>query len=174
MGNRVAVMLVVLASLLQANAPSAQEVRGMIGGGMVSDLNDQRYPAVGGGVLLDLLSSWVSVGAQGEMMVSWPYVAGRGSVFGQVNALRVGSVRLFVMGGAAGGESAGPLFGGGVDLRPSKGRPGLRVAIEDYLADIAGFDCARLGYSQAYCDSSLHGGRPYTAHQLTVRAALLF
>ena len=78
-------MLVGLALLGQARPADAQEIRGFAGGALMSDINHQRFPAFGGGVVLDLPKGMVSAGGQGDMFVSWPYIAGRGAVFGQVN-----------------------------------------------------------------------------------------
>ena len=174
MKNRAAVViLVVLAPLIHVQPIGAQELRGFAGAGTVWDLNDGRFPAVAGGVRLDLPTWWFSAGAQGEMFVSWPYVAGRGAVFGQVNAVRRGAVRPFFLAGLGFGESAGPMVGAGVELR-LRDRIGLRASVEDYLARVQGFDCSALGYTQSYCDANLHGGRSYIGHQLAVRLGLLF
>jgi hypothetical protein len=169
-----AAVLVIFASLSQARPTSAQEVRGFAGAGVMSDLNDDRFPAFGGGVLFDLPTSWLTAGAQGEMFLSWPYVAGRGAVFGQVNPVRRGVVRPVFLAGYGFGLSEGPMIGGGVELRLPHRRIGLRAIVEDYMARVDGFDCVSLGYSPSYCDAGLRGGRPYTEHQITVRIGLLF
>ena len=169
-----AIVMVVFASLSHAGLTSAQELRGFAGAGLVSDVNDNRFPGFGGGVLFDLPTGWLTAGAQGEMFVSWPYVAGRGAVFGQVNPLRRGVVRPVFLAGYGFGVSEGPMIGGGVELRPPDRRIGFRVTVEDYMARVDGLDCVSLGYSPSYCAAELRGGRPYTEHQLTVRVALLF
>lgn len=172
--KRLAAVVVILLSLVCVPPAGAQQVRGFAGAGMVSDLNEQRFPAVSGGVLVDLPSSWFTAGAQGEMFISWPYVAGRGALFGQVNVVRRGTIRPFFLAGYGFGEDAGPLIGGGVEFRLPDRRVGLRVSVEDYLARVEGFDCATLGYEQSYCDATAHGGRPYTGHRVAVRVGLLF
>jgi hypothetical protein len=174
MRNWPVVVLVALGAALLAGDVSAQALRGFAGGGMVKDLNGQTFPAVSGGAVVDLPTSWFSAGAQGDMFISWPYFAGRGTVFGQVNVIRRGPVRPFLLGGFGFGEDGGPMIGGGVDVRVPNQRIGLRVSVEDYLAHVGGFDCFGLGYTQAYCDANLKGGRPYTAHQTSLRVALLF
>ena len=175
MKNQAAVViLVVFAALSHGEPTGAQELSGFAGAGMVSDVNDQRFPAFGGGVLLDLPTWWISAGTQGEMFVSWPYVAGRGAVFGQLNAVRRRAVRPFFLAGYGFGESAGSIIGGGVELRLRDRRIGLRASVEDYLTAVQGFDCASLGYTQSHCDEQLHAGRPYIGHQLTLRLGLMF
>jgi hypothetical protein len=174
MRNLAFVVAVVLAPVSHTGAAEAQELRGFLGASTVSDLNEQHFPALGGGVLLHLPTPWITAGAQAEMMISWPYVAGRGAVFGQVNVLRRRPVTPFVLLGIGFGESAGPMVGGGVDLRPWGGRMGLRVNVEDYLARVEGFDCAAFGYTRSVCDTYLHGGDSYFNHQLSLRVALLF
>jgi hypothetical protein len=153
---------------------SAQDLRGFAGGGVMSDVNSERFPAFGGGVLVDLGQPWISAGGQGEAFVSWPYFGGRGAVFGQGNVIPKGPVRPFLLAGVGFGESSGPLFGGGVEIAPRTGRLGLRVAVEDYLARVGGFNCGALGYSAAQCAGFPHGGNEYTAHQVTLRVGLLF
>ncbi len=174
MRNWIVVVLIVVGVLAQAGAVSAQQVRGFAGGGIVSDLNDQRFATILGGAVVDLPTSWFSAGGQADMFISWPYVAGRGTVFGQVNIVGRGPVRPFLLGGYGFGEDAGPMIGGGVEVRPPNRRLGLRVSVEDYLASVGGFDCVGLGYTQSYCDTNLKGGRADTGHQVTVRIAVLF
>jgi hypothetical protein len=135
----------------------AQELRGFAGAGVMSDVNSQHVPAFGGGALVDVGQPWISAGAQGEAFVSWPYFAGRGTVFGQGNLMRRGAVRPFLLAGAGFGETAGPMFGGGVEMRPRDGRLGFRVAVEDYISDITPYV-----------------GEGFTAHQVTVRIAVVF
>ena len=174
MKKGLATVLLICCVAVSASDVEAQELRGFAAATVVSDLNDQRFPGVSGGVLWDLPTPWFSVGAEGEMFVSWPYVAGRGTLFGQANVLRRTPVNAFVVGGVGFGEAAGPMAGGGMEIRPRGRRLGLRVSFEDYLARVQGFDCAEIGYPQAYCDANLRGGRSYTAHQFTVRIGVLF
>ena len=161
--------IVILATVAGARGASAQDVRGFVNGGVMSDMSNQHFPAVAGGALVDLGQPWVSAGAQGEVFMSWPYFAGRSAVFGQGNLIARGPVRPFVLGGFGWGESAGPMFGGGVDVAPRDSRLGIRFAVEDYLARVGGYDCGVFG-----CAADPHGGRPYTGHQLTVRVGILF
>ena len=138
------------------HSASAQEVRGFATAGVTSDVNDQRFPAFGGGAIVDLGQPWVSAGAQGEVFVSWPYFAGRGAVFGQGNLAPKKLVRPFVLAGLGFGEEAGPMFGGGVEVRPPNQRIGFKVTVEDYVIRINGFEGARTG------------------HQVAIRAGILF
>jgi len=168
------VLALVMAAALTPGRPlHAQEVRGFAGAGVASDLNS-RYPAFGGGVLVDLPSSWLSAGVEGDVFVSWPYFGGRGAMFGQVNVVGRRAVRPFVLAGYGWGESAGPMIGGGIELRVPGRRLGLRATVEDYLVRLGGFDCGSLGYTQSYCDAELHGGRAETRHQIATRFSLSF
>jgi hypothetical protein len=135
-------VFVVVATVAAAGRLGAQDLRGFVAAGVMSDPNGQRFPAFGGGVLIDLGQPWLSAGGEGEMFVSWPYFAGRGAVFAQGNVMRRGPLRPFVVGGMGFGESAGPMFGAGIDVRPGNRRIGVRAAVEDYLAHVEGFDCA--------------------------------
>ena len=146
---------------------AAQPLAGFASFGVHQDTNDQSNVSVSGGVTLDLPTEWVSAGAMGDLFMSWPYFGGRATLFGQGNLMRRQKVRPFVLGGVGWGEFAGPMFGGGIEIRSAKGL-GLRVSVQDYLAKIEGFDCGRLGYDKDYCESNWNGGRPYTKHQVTV------
>lgn len=172
--KKLAFVAVMVAGVGLAPRAEAQEWRGFANAGVMSDVNEQRFPSFAGGVLFDLPTSWVSAGAQGEVFVSWPYAAGRGAVFGQANVVRRGAVRPFLLAGYGWGESAGMMFGGGVEVRVPNRRIGLRATVEDYVTQVAGFDCGYLGYSQSYCDQSLRGGRAYAVHQLAVRVGIVF
>ena len=166
-------VLVVLATVAGASVVSAQNVRGFVTGGVISDVNQQRFPSAGGGVLVDVGQPWVSAGAQGETFWQWPYFAGRGTIFGQGNLVPRGPIRPFILGGVGFGETAGPMFGGGVELRPPNQRVGLRVSVEDYVVRIGGLDCGSYGL-QSYCDANPRDARGYTEHQVTVRVGVVF
>jgi hypothetical protein len=163
-------VIVFLATVAGVRCVSAQNIRGFVNGGVMGDMNNQHFPAVAGGALVDLGQPWVSAGAQGEVFMSWPYFGGRGAAFGQGNLVTRGPVRPFLLGGFGWGESAGPMFGAGVDLASPEHRVGFRVSVEDYLARVSGFDCAVFGG----CQTAPHGGRPFTGHQVTVRVGILF
>ena len=162
-------VIVFLATVAGVRCASAQDLRGFVNGGVMSDLNNQHFPAVAGGALVDLGQPWISAGAQGEVFMSWPYFGGRGAIFGQGNVVHKGPIRPFVLAGVGWGESAGPMFGGGVEVGPRESRIGLRVAVEDYLARVGGFQCVAFG-----CEGFPHAGRAYTGHQVTVRVGVLF
>ena len=161
--------VVILVAVAGVRCASAQNLRGFVNGGVMSDLNNQHFPAAGGGALIDLGQPWISAGAQGEVFMSWPYFGGRGAIFGQGNVVHKGPVRPFVLGGLGWGESAGPMFGGGVEVGPRESRIGLRVAVEDYLARVGGFSCVAYG-----CEGFPHAGQAYIGHQVTVRVGILF
>ena len=167
------VTLIALTTVVAAPDVLAQSVRGFVSGGVISDVNQQRFPSAGGGILVDLGQPWVSAGVQGETFWQWPYFAGRGTVFGQVNLMPRSSVRPFVLAGIGYGESDGPMVGGGLELRPRRGGPGLRVSVEDYVSRIGGLPCSSFGL-QSYCDENPRAARGYVAHQVAVRAAVLF
>ena len=146
---------------------------GFVNGGFNSDVNDSRYPSLGGGAVFDLPGAWVSVGGQGDMFMSFPYVAGRGGVFAQGNLTRRRRIRPFGLAGIGWGVQDGPMVGGGLEVW-GRGRFGLRVALEDYLVRLGGFDCARFGanITQAECDTRFHGGRARTVHQWSAKVGL--
>jgi hypothetical protein len=118
-----------------APSASAQEVtlRGFAVAGGGSTGGGTNFRTFGGGLTADLGQPWVSAGAQGEALTSGGYYAGRGAVFGQVNPFGRSAIRPFVLGGFGFGEEAGPLVGAGVELRPTGGRFGFRLAVEDYI-----------------------------------------
>jgi hypothetical protein len=164
---------VVLTIALDAPAALAQTVRGFVGGGVISDVNQQRFPSAGGGIVVDLGQPWVAAGAQGETFWQWPYFAGRGTLFGQVNLRVRGALRPFVLAGVGYGETDGPMVGGGFELRPPHGGPGLRVSVEDYVSRIGGLPCGSFGL-RSYCDENPRAVRGYVAHQVAIRAGVLF
>jgi hypothetical protein len=167
------VVLIVLAAAPGVSVVSAQDLRGFVGGGVISDVNHQRFPSLGGGVVVDVGQPWVSAGAQGETFWQWPYFAGRGAVFAQGNLSPGRRIRPFVLGGVGFGESAGPMFGGGVEFRSPHRRPGLRVSIEDYVSRVGGLDCASPGL-HSYCDANQRAATDRVEHQVAVRVGVLF
>ncbi len=166
--------LALAALIVAAPRPAAaQPLSGFGTFSLTSDVNGQVFPGISGGVLLDVAGSWVSVGAQGDLLVSGVYFAGRGGPIVQVNVLRYRNVRLFALGGMAWGEEAGPVMGAGIDVW-SRSRIGFRASVQAHFTQIAGFDCAFFGYDQAYCDANLHGGRPYTARQPSLQVGVIW
>jgi hypothetical protein len=125
--------------------------------------------------VFDLPGGWVSAGGQGDMFVSFPYVAGRGGVFAQGNLTRGRKVRPFGLAGIGWGEQGGPMVGLGIEVWAS-GKYGLRVSLEDYLRRLGGFDCASFGtnLTQAECDRYFNGGRPRTAHQWSLKVGVVW
>ena len=160
-------LLFTIAALLLTTTVWAQSPSGFAALGVHQDTNDARFASASGGVVFDLPTEWLSAGAQGDLFVSYPYVAGRGTVFAQGNVVPRRSIRPFALAGFGFGESAGPMIGAGVEIWRPNGR-GLRVTVQDYLARIGGFECGQLGYDQTYCATYLHGGDAYIAHQLSV------
>jgi hypothetical protein len=156
-----------------ASTASAQNVRGFVSGGVISDVNHQSFPSAGGGIVVNLGQPWVSAGVQAETFWQWPYFAGRGSLFGQGNLVSKGRIRPFVLAGYGFGETAGTLVGGGIEFRPVNQRVGLRFSVEDYLSRIGGLDCGSFGL-QSYCDENPRAARGYIEHQLAVRAGVTF
>ena len=169
-----AMLIAVMTTLAVAGASrvSAQQPQGFVTGGISTGENDERFPTVGGGVLFDVARGWVSAGAQGDLFFSNGYVAGRGGVLAQANVIRRRAVRPFVVGGFGWGEDAGPTFGAGIEVW--SGRVGFRASVQDYRTHVLGFDCLSLGYTQAYCDANLRGGKPYTQHQPSVQFGIVW
>jgi len=152
----VPIAVLALATLVNAPSASAQDLRGFLGGGVMSGVNAERFPTVGAGVLVDLGQPWLSAGGQGEMFFSWPYVAGRGGMFLQGNLLPKGPVRPFVLAGFGSGESDGAMLGAGVEFRPTSRAAGFRMSVEDYRSKVGG------------------PAKFHTGHQVTIRAAMTF
>jgi hypothetical protein len=147
--------LVVLGTLGGSRPGAAQEVRGFAGAGTASEYSST-YPSFGGGVLVDAGQRWVSVGAQGDGFVSWPYFAGRATLFAQGNLVPKGTFRPFILAGQGFGELDGVMFGGGLEVRPAGSRIGFRAAVENY----------RKTYRGIYGSS--------TANHMTMRVGVLF
>ena len=162
-----------LATSAGVSVALAQAVRGFVAGGVISDVNHERFPSAAGGVLVNLGQPWLAVGAQGETFWLWPYFAGRGTVFAQGSLSPKGGIRPFVLGGVGFGESAGPLIGAGVELRPPNRRVGVRVSVEDYLSRIGRWPCESYGL-QSHCEANPRAARGYIEHQLAVRIGVLF
>lgn len=168
------IAIVVAAGVVGApRQSSAQQPRGFVTFGLSSDVNDQHFPGIGGGIVVDLWKTWISVGGEGDVFFSNGYVAGRGGPIAQANFIRHRAFRPFVIAGYGWGEQAGPMFGAGVELW-SRGRIGFRASVQDHLAQIGGFDCGSLGYDQSYCDANLRGGRAYIAHQPSVQFGIVW
>jgi hypothetical protein len=145
---RAVAIAVLLLAASAASPASAQDLRGFAGGGVAGTVNSEHFPIFGGGAVADVAQPWISVGGQGEVLISWPYFAGRGAVFGQANLVVRKSLRPFVLVGTGFGEESGPfMFGGGVELRAPNSRYGFRVSVEDNVR---------------------------TSHQISFRGALLF
>ena len=164
--------LIMLATTTGGSSVWAQDIRGFATGGVASDVNNERSPSAGGGIVLNLGQPWLSVGVQGETFWQEGYFTGRGAVFGQGNLIPNGRIRPFVLGGIGFGESAGTMFGGGVELRQPNRRLGLRVSVEDYLSKVDGIDCA--GGWEPYCEANAREARDSIRHQVTLRVGILF
>jgi len=119
-----------------ASPVAAQERHYFVTGGFSRSINDELFPGVGGGVLVELPGSWVSVGARGDVLFSGGYAAGRGGPIAQVALVRRRSARPFVMAGFAWGEEAGPMLGAGIDVW-SRGRTGFRASFQDYVTNVS-------------------------------------
>ena len=165
--------LIVASTAATTSSVLAQDIRGFVTGGVISDTNHQHFPSFGGGIRVDLGQPWVSAGAQAETFWQWPYFAGRGTVFGQGNLAPGGRIRPFVLAGLGFGETAGPMVGGGLEFGSRHQGVGLRISVEDYVLRIGGLDCGSFGL-QSYCDANPRAARGYIEHQLTVRAGVLF
>ena len=167
------VALMVLLTHAGASIVLAQDFRGFVAGGVTSEVNQQQFPSAAGGVLVNLGQPWIAAGAQAETFWQWPYFAGRGTLFAQGDLIPKGRVRPFVLGGIGFGEAAGPMIGGGVELRATNGRHGVRLSIEDYLSRIDGLPCQSFGL-QSYCDANPRQARSYIEHQAAFRVGVLF
>jgi hypothetical protein len=92
-------ILVVADLMWHSSTLSAQQINSFVTGGLSSDLNGSRVPAIGAGVIFDVARSWISVGGQVDLFVSIPYVAVRGGPLIQGNVVHTRAARLFVMSG---------------------------------------------------------------------------
>ena len=169
-------MLIAVMTTLAVAGPSqvsAQQPQGFVTGGSSVGVNSERFPTIGGGVLFDVARGWASVGAQGDVFFSNGYATGRAGVLAQANVIRRRAVRPFVVGGFGWGEDAGSTFGAGIEVW-SGGRVGFRASVQDYRTHVGGFDCLHFGYTQAYCDANLRGGKPYTARMPSVQLGIVW
>jgi hypothetical protein len=158
--KRIAWLAVLLIASICGRA-AAQDARGYVGASFSSNVNQDRYAGVGAGGTIDLGTPWLSAGGQGEALISWPYFAGRGALFGQANVANSSPYRPFVMVGAGLGEEAGFLLGAGVEMRQRGSRYGFRVNVEDYLTRYDSYAGAGPAIAR-------------TGHQVVVRGSLLF
>jgi hypothetical protein len=140
-------ILLTIGLVLAGTPAAAQPLRGFAVTGVTTDANGQHFPTVGGGVVVDLGTPWVSAGGQGETFFSWPYFAGRGTAFGQGNFRLSDKARALALGGVGFGEDGGPMFGGGVEVRPWGGRFGFRFTVEDYVTRGQTYNCNIFGPS---------------------------
>ena len=170
--RRIVFALVLAGSVAVPRAGAAQPLFGFATLSHNSDLNGQRFGGASGGVLVDLARAWISVGAEADLFVSWPYFAGRVGPLVQVNLLRGAPVRIFALTGTSWGEQAGPMIGGGVEVWTR--RIGFRATVQDYLARVEGIDCGLYGIDPQSCETGFHGGRPWTSHQPTVQVGIVF
>ena len=164
---------IVLLTQIGAQVAEAQTFRGFIAGGITSESTNQHFPSAAGGVLVNIGEPWLSAGAQAETFWQWPYFAGRGTLFAQGNLVPKGRVRPFGLAGFGIGEAAGPMVGGGVEFRPTNGRHGLRLSVEDYLLRVDALPCQSFGL-QSYCDANPRQVNGYIQRQVTFRAGVLF
>ena len=144
------VAVVALASVGNAGVACAQNVRGFAAAGTTRDVNHQNFPTIGGGLLIEAGQPWVAVGAEAETFWSWPYFAGRGTVFGQVHVSSKQTVRPFALAGYGWGEEGGVMVGGGIEIRPRGSALGLRATVEDYVVHVRGYPNAYTGHQLAF------------------------
>jgi hypothetical protein len=153
---RVAMTTAFLVSGMAGVASAQVAVRGFAGGGFMTESNDQHFPSVSGGVVVDLGQPWIAIGAQAETFWSGPYFGGRAAWFGQGTVLTKKPARPFALLGQSFGESRGVFFGGGIEIRPAAQRHGVRIAFEDYPTRFTG------------------GGVSRVEHQVALRVGILF
>lgn len=167
-GWRIFCVALLAITLCNPSVSQAQSLRKFVGFGSVSDLNDDVFPAVNGGLTRDLFKSWISAGFQGELFFSEGYAAGRAGPVVRANLLRKSSITPFLIGGAMLGEDGGPMYGGGVEYWAAP-KLGFRVSGQTFTRQFGGFDCKYFGYDQPYCEEHFNGGRAYTKHTISVQ-----
>ena len=106
----------------------AQEVQGFAAAGAQTNSFGETFPVFTAGATVDLGRRWISAGGQGDLFVSWPYFAGRGTVFGQLRPFPRRRVSPIVLGGVGFGEVSGPMLGAGLEVSSGQ-RP---FEAEDY------------------------------------------
>ena len=131
---RMSVSIVAVCLTLAAAAPATAQVERFVFAGAHQDVNRERFAGAGGGVLLT--AKWVSLGAQGDVFFSLPYVAGRLTPFVQGNVFNIDGIRLFLQVGKGYGEIKGGMYGGGLDFRPHGSRVAVRASLQTYLAEM--------------------------------------
>jgi hypothetical protein len=149
-----------------SGSASAQEVHGFALGGITRSVDAETFPTIAVGATVDLGTAWLSAGAQAETFFSWPYFAGRGAAFGQVNLAPKRTLHGLALVGAGFGDDAGPLIGGGLEFRPAGRRVGVRVTVEDYLMTITPILCP--------ASEGCAFGPDRRANQVAVRAGIVF
>jgi hypothetical protein len=138
-----------IALILGTVEASAQEWNGFVTGGLevtyrpLVDAVDYGPALARGGALLRLGKSRLWVGAQGDVLISPPYVTGRGGPIALVTIRQAGRSHVFAHGGWVFGPNAfgsnhQPVFGGGLNVWTGE-RRGLRIAVEDALHRSPGF-----------------------------------
>ena len=162
------ILTVVAAAVLLSVAAraQAQQVRPFAGVGTSNEGSETQIFTVSGGALFELPKlSWLAAGGQADLFIYFPYLAGRGTVLVQADAVKRRGIRLFGLGGYGMGEIGGPMIGGGVEFSPG-GRIGFRATVQDYLQHVQAIECgAGSVYSQYECNTYLNGGRAWTSHQ---------
>ena len=169
---KLSVVIAMAFSVLSGGAApvSAQQLRGFITAGGSSDLNTY-HPAIDIGVLRDAFTTWVSAGAEADIMFGNGYVSGRGAVFGQANLYPRRNIRPFLLGGFGWGEDSGPVLGAGLEVW-AKRRVGLRLNVRDFVAQFGPSSCN--GYPESFCDLYLHGGKPHSIHQPSIHVGVVW
>jgi hypothetical protein len=122
-------VLTVLASWLLPPIALAQRLEGVATAGVHHCCTGGRAVGVGGGVLVAVNPTWLSVGATADLFAAPPYFVGRVTLLAQGNLLSHRTIRPFVLaGGSFGQYAAGPMLGGGIDIRPTpaRGLPRIR------------------------------------------------
>lgn len=123
----VAAMLI----LAGTRTSSAQDAHGFVIVG--APIGSVDYGSIGGGLVFDLANGWLSAGGQGDLLIAFPYFAGRGGPIAQVNFVRTSAVRLFASGGYGWGEEGGPMVGAGIELAATR-KIAFRATVHDYVA----------------------------------------
>jgi hypothetical protein len=159
------VIAAVMILIAQPRTLQAQAFTGFLTGGTTKDLNDERFPTIGSGLLVEFLDGWVAGGGQLDIMFSLPYAAGRGGPLFQGSVLQTHGVRLFGLLGYFAGEDSGTNIGGGIEWRPRGQDIALRATAQDTLQRVGGFNCTGYGITRADCDLYFRGGRSWTGHE---------
>ena len=143
---------------------AAQPVLAFSSFSISSDLNDQVFPGVAGGILLDFAHSWSSVGVHGDVFFSGvmpPAVAVRSDRSISFGTGPFGSSPLE---GMRGESWRGQCWAAALSCGATDGSACGRASRITWC-ECRGSTAAFFGMDPPTCNAQFHGGRAFTGHQ---------